>query len=264
MQTTPDIDTADITKRKAPRRSALPHAIALVRSFIYSVFATSWFILVTTLGVWTVLFPPRVVRLATTFWVRGDLFLLWLICGQRMRVIGRENIPKGPALVASKHQAEWETMSLLPLFDQGVVVIKKELTKIPIYGWYAKKLGMIPVDRASGAAALKQMAADARAAMDRGNQLIIFPEGTRRQVGAPPDYKPGALFLYEKLKVPLVPVALNSGLLWPRHRFVRYPGTITISVMPAISPGRPRADVKAQMIHAIETETDRLVAEATA
>ncbi len=260
MPTTPNSDPN--AKRKAPRKAGLPHAVALVRSAIYSVTATLWFLVMTAVGVWSLLLPPHLARYALLSWVWGDLILLRVIVGQKTRVIGLENRPEGGALIAAKHQAQWETMALLPVFDRAVVVIKKELTKIPIYGWYALKFGMISVDRSAGASALKQMAVDAKVAMDRGNQLIIFPEGTRQHVGAPPDYKPGAIFLYEKLKVPMVPVALNSGLLWPRNRFVRYPGTITISILPPIPPGLPRAKALAQLIEAVESETDRLVAEA--
>ena len=261
MPVTPKSDPN--AQRKAPRKAAIPHAIAMVRTTIYSVTATLWFLVMTALGLWSLLLPPHLARSALLAWVWGDLVLLRLIVGQKTRVIGLENRPEGGALIAAKHQAQWETMALLPVFDRAVVVIKKELTRIPIYGWYALKFGMISGDRSAGAAALKKMAQDAQVAMHRGNQLIIFPEGTRQHVGAPPDYKPGAIFLYEKLKVPLVPVALNSGLLWPRHRFVRYPGTITISILPPIPPGSPRAEVLAHLIDAVETETDRLVAEAS-
>ena len=162
---------------------------------------------------------------------------------------------------AAKQQAAWETTALFPMLSKGVIILKKELLRIPVYGWYASHYGMIPVDRSGGSAALKQIAEDGRKAVARGHQILIFPEGTRQLIGAPPDYKPGAIFLYQQLKVPIVPVALNSGLLWPRRRMVRYPGIITVSFLPAIPPGLPRAEAQERMQSAIERETDRLVAE---
>jgi len=247
---------------KGPRRDGLAHAVALVRTTIYSVLATTYFFVITTLCAWVMFFPPERMRRFLFWWARGDLLLLRIICGQRTRIIGAENRPDGPALVAAKHQSAWETLALLPMLPRGAIILKRELMRIPIYGWYARYYGMIPVDRSAGPSALKQLAVDAEKALRKGFQIVIFPEGTRRPVGAPPDYKPGAIFLYERLKVPMVPVALNSGLLWPRGRFVRYPGTITVSFLPAIPPGLPRADAKARLQSAVERETARLIAEA--
>lgn len=245
---------------KGPRRSGAAHWIALVRSGLYSFVATLWFVVLTTTCLWMLLLPPAAMRWAFNAWNASDLWLLRVIVGQKLRVIGRENVPDGPALIASKHQAAWETMALIPLVPYGTIIMKKELMEIPLYGWFARHFGMISVDRAAGPKALKQLAEDSRKALDQGRQIVIFPEGTRRLVGAPPDYKPGALYLYEKLGVPMVPVALNSGRLWPRGRFVRYPGTITVSFLPPIPPRLPRAEARKRLIEAIETESDRLAA----
>ncbi len=247
---------------KAQRRTGIAYAVALVRSVIYSVVATTFFIVMSIICAPAMLFPARHTRFVLTTWASGDLLLLRIICGQKIAVRGLANIPDGPALIASKHQSAWETLALVPMLPRGVVILKKELLAIPLYGWYARYYGMIPVDRGAGTAALKQLAVDAKAAVGKGFQIVIFPEGTRRPVGAPPAYKPGAVFLYDQLDVPVVPVALNSGVLWPHGKIVRYPGTITVSFLPAIPRGLPRAEVKARMEHAIERETDRLVAEA--
>lgn len=249
-------------KEKGPRRPGAGHAVAFARTAVYSLVATAWFITLSVAGAWILLLPRERLRAALIFWARSELFLLRVLVGQRIEVQGRENIPEGAALVASKHQSAWETMAFLPILPRGTVILKKELLAIPLYGWYARHFGMIAVDRAAGPAALKQLAVDAQAVLDRGAQIVIFPEGTRRLVGAPPDYKPGAVFLYEKLKVPMVPAALNSGLLWPRRRFVRYPGTITVSFLPPIPPGLPRAEATRRLEEAIEAETARLVAAA--
>ncbi|MBJ3777183.1 lysophospholipid acyltransferase family protein [Acuticoccus mangrovi] len=250
--------TAD-PSAKGPRRPGLAHAVAVARTAVYAVLATAYFIAMSVGGLWSMLFPARRMRWVMTFWIRGDLFLLRLIVGQRVEILGRQNLPTGPAIVAAKHQAAWETMVLVVLVDKGTTILKKELLAIPLYGWYARFFGMIPVDRSKGAAALKDLVVRARAAMDDGFQLVIYPEGTRRLPGAPPDYKPGTAYLYDQLKVPIVPIALNSGMFWPRRRFVRYPGTITLSVLPPIPAGLPRKEAAQRMQDAIERETDRLV-----
>lgn len=247
--------------QKGPRRPGLAHAVAVVRSAIYSAAATTYFIVMAAAFAWVLLLPPEKAGFLLRWWSKGDLVLLRIIVGQKLKVRGRHNLPKGPALIAAKHQAQWETIALIPLLPNAVVILKKELTKIPVFGWYIRYFGMISVDRSAGSAALKQLAVDARREVDKGRQILIFPEGTRQPVGAPPSYKPGAIFLYGQLGVPMVPVALNSGVLWPRHRFVRYPGTITVSFMPPIPPGLPRAEALARLQSAIERETDRLVAE---
>jgi 1-acyl-sn-glycerol-3-phosphate acyltransferase len=247
---------------KGPRRPWPEHAVALVRTTAYSVVATVFFVLTSFAMAWVFLLPRDRTRFALDWWANADLFLLRLLVGQRTEVLGRENIPAGPALVAAKHFSQWETLALVPLLPSGRIILKKELLAIPLYGAYARHYGMISVDRSAGAAALKQLAHDAAAALAEGAQIVIFPEGTRRPVGAPPDYKPGAIFLYERLGVPMVPVALDSGLLWPRRRFVRYPGIITVSFLPAIPAGLDRRTAQQRLVEAIEGETARLVARA--
>ncbi|MEM0908093.1 MAG: lysophospholipid acyltransferase family protein [Pseudomonadota bacterium] len=251
-------EDGDETQR-APVRGGIGHVIALIRSAVYSVVATTYFLVMTACSFWVAFVPPDKVRQLFRLWASGDMFLLRVLVGQKVKVLGGDNIPGGPALIASKHQSAWETIALIPLVPQGVFILKKELLDIPVYGWFAKYYGMIPVDRSGGSAALKQLSVDAKAALDKGRQVIIFPEGTRQLVGAPPSYKPGAIFLYDRLKVPMVPVAHNSGLLWPRRRFVRYPGTVTVSFLPPIPAGLKRADAQERLKTAIERETDRLV-----
>ena len=247
-----------------PRRSGLERAVALVRTATYSVLATVIFIVMTIICSPVLLFPAQPTRGLLRFWAASDLWILRVVVGQRVEIRHPENIPEGPALVASKHQSAWETLALVPMMPKGVIILKKELLKIPLYGWYAAHYGMIPVDRTAGAAALKQLAVDAQQALDAGMQIVIFPEGTRQRIGAPPDYKPGAIFLYDRLKVPMVPVALNSGVFWPRDGYAKYPGTITVSFLPPIPPGVTKAEAKARLVTAVETETAALVREAIA
>lgn len=246
------------------RRGGFAHRLAVVRSLTYAVFSALYFFTCALVGAWMLLLPQTRMRRVVGLWARGDLWLLRVIVGQRMRVLGGENIPREPALVAAKHQCAWETVALLPLVPRSTVILKHELMRIPVLGVYLRHFRMIAVDRSAGPAALKQLDAAAREAVEAGLSIIIFPEGTRRPVGAPPDYKPGALFLYERLNVPMVPVAHNAGLLWPQGSLARYPGTITVSFLPPIAPGLGRAAARAALIEAIETETGRLVALGTA
>jgi 1-acyl-sn-glycerol-3-phosphate acyltransferase len=190
--------------------------------------------------------------------------LLWelrVVAGTAMAVRGLEHVPKGPLLVAGKHQSLWETFALLTLFDDPAMVLKKELTLIPVFGWYIRKLRMIAVERSAGSAALRGLVARAREERAAGRQIIIMPEGTRRAPDDPPDYKPGAAALYAALDVPCVPFGLNAGLFWPRRRFLRHPGVIVVEFLPAIPPGLPRRDFQARLEQAIETSTRQLVAE---
>lgn len=208
------------------------------------------------------LFTPRSWSMAALkVWARTSLWLLRAIAGVQHEVRGRQHIPQGAALVAGKHQSLWETFALLPALEDPAIVLKRELTWIPLFGWFAVKFKMIPVDRGAAASALKSLIAAARAAVSANRQIVIFPEGTRRAPDAEADYKPGAAALYLQLDVPCVPFALNSGLYWPRRKFLRHPGTIIVEFLPAIPPGLKRREFSAQLEAAIETATAALVRE---
>jgi 1-acyl-sn-glycerol-3-phosphate acyltransferase len=207
-------------------------------------------------------FTPRKWSIrALQTWAKSSLFLLRVIAGIRMEVRGLANIPQGPCLVAGKHQSFWETFAILPLLDDPAMVLKKELTYIPFFGWFIHKFRMIPVERSAGTQALRALVSKGQQAVSDGRQIVIMPEGTRRAPDDPPDYKPGAAALYGMLSVPCVPFGLNSGLFWPRRQFLRRPGTIVISFLPSIPPGLARREFQSRLENAIESETTRLVAE---
>lgn len=230
----------------------------LLRSALFNVLFYVNLALFLLLGSGFFLTPRKWSVAALKVWARTSLWLLRVTCGIAMEVRGREHIPKGAALVAGKHQSLWETFAILPLLDDPAMVIKRELAWIPWFGWFALKFKMIPVERSAGAAALKDLIGKSKTAVDLGRQIVIFPEGTRRAPGAPPDYKPGTAALYLKLGVPCVPFALNSGLFWPRRTFMRFPGTIVLEFLPAIPPGLSRRDFATRLETAIETATSRL------
>jgi 1-acyl-sn-glycerol-3-phosphate acyltransferase len=211
------------------------------------------------------LFAPRSWAMAALAnHARFELWLLKTIVGTKLEVRGRDKLPKGACLVASKHQSAWETFALIPLFRDPALLMKRELFWIPFHGWFSRKFDMIPVDRDKGPAALRRMLRDAKARIADGREIIIFPEGTRRAPGAPPDYKTGVILLYEALGVPCVPVALNSGLFWPRRSLIRRPGTIVVEFLDPIPPGLPKAEFLKRLSDAIETASNRLLAEARA
>jgi len=207
--------------------------------------------------------PRRAFMAVAKSWGRTSNALL-AVAGIRVELRGVEKIPPGALLVAAKHQSVWETFTLLTLFDDPAYVFKRELLWIPVFGWYAWKSRMIPVDRRARGGAISAMVARARAELARGRQIIIFPEGTRTAPGAPPAYRHGIVQLYTAAGVPCLPVALNSGLYWPRRRFLRYPGTIVLEVLDPIPPGLGRQEFAATLEREIETATARLIAEGIA
>jgi len=193
-----------------------------------------------------------------------ELFLLRHIVGLKLEVRGQDKLPRTACLVASKHQSAWETFALIPLFRDPALLMKRELFWIPFHGWFSKKFEMIPVDRDKGPAALRAMLRETRKRVVDGREIIIFPEGTRRPPGAPPDYKTGVVLLYEALGIPCVPVALNSGLFWPRRSLLRRPGTIVVEFLDPIPPGLPKSEFLLRLIESIETAANRLLAEVKA
>ncbi|WP_062227093.1 lysophospholipid acyltransferase family protein [Aureimonas frigidaquae] len=197
-------------------------------------------------------------------WARSSMWLLHHVAGTRSRISGRERLPKGGAIIAAKHQSFWETFALLPELDRPTFILKKELIAIPLFGAYCRRMGMIPVDRSRRGGALAGMLAAAQAAMREGRQIVIFPEGTRSAPGADPNYRPGIHYLYEALEVPVVPVALNSGLFWPRQAFYRRPGTIRAEFLDPIAPGLDKPAFLARLTDEIEARTLDLIRQAYA
>jgi 1-acyl-sn-glycerol-3-phosphate acyltransferase len=205
--------------------------------------------------------PRRSFMRGAKLWARSSLWLLRVLAGIRMETRGREKIPSGGMIIASKHQSLWETFALLTLFDDPAFILKRELMWIPFFGWYTWKGGSVPVNRKAGSQALVQMTARAREEVRHGRQILIFPEGTRRPAGAPPLYKYGVAHLYQSLEVTCLPIALNSGLFWPRRSFIRHPGTIRVEILGPIPAGLPRDEFFKVMQERIEAASDRLLAE---
>ena len=197
-------------------------------------------------------------------WARSSSALLKGICKLDYEVRGLENMPKGGYIFAGKHQSFWETFAFIPLLHDPCYIIKRELIYVPIWGWYAQRAGMVFVSRGKGQVALKEIAVGGAREAAAGRAIMLFPEGTRRAPGAEPAYKFGVTHLYRQLEVPVLPVALNSGLFWPRRKFMRYPGRIVAEFLPPIQPGLSAEDFQEKLVAAIETASDRLLVEAYA
>lgn len=219
---------------------------------------------VTAVAIGLVATPALLLPRGAAVWVIGNLsrLVIWLLkvtAGTRYEIRG--TLPTGPALIASKHQSMWDTIIFTAILNDPAMVLKAELLWIPYYGWFSKKANMIAIDRGAGASAIRRLSAQGKAALAANRQIVIFPEGTRAAPGVKLDYKPGVAALYRQLGVPCVPAAVNSGLYWPRRRFLRKPGTIVLEFLDPIAPGLDRQTFMAELETRIETATTRLLAE---
>jgi 1-acyl-sn-glycerol-3-phosphate acyltransferase len=239
-------------------------AAIFLRSLIYNVLFYAWLVVLILIALPTFLLPRSALLAVVRFWARSSIWLLRVICGTKVEFRGVDKIPAGPLIVASKHQSMWETFALTQFFDQPLYILKRELLWIPFFGWYLRKAGMIGVNRESGGKSLLEMVRRAREAVKSGRQLIIFPEGTRTAVDAPPQYKNGVGLIYAGCNAPCIPVALNSGLFWPRRNFMRYPGTLVVEFLDPVPVGLPRDEFNARVSAAIERASRRLIEDARA
>jgi 1-acyl-sn-glycerol-3-phosphate acyltransferase len=215
-------------------------------------------------GLPTMLFGRRAIFALARLWGAISVWLLEAICGLRLEYRGIENIPPGALLIAAKHQSFLETFALLKYAPDFAIILKRQLTYVPLFGLYLIVSQQIAIDRGRGRQALNQISAAARSVFAAGRQVFIYPEGTRRLPGAPPMYKQGAAALYAATEVPCLPVAVNTGLFWRRRGFLRRPGVAVIEFLPVIAPGLDRATFAKRLQASIETACDRLNAEAIA
>jgi 1-acyl-sn-glycerol-3-phosphate acyltransferase len=219
----------------------------------------AWFLLLT--AVMAIIFLPLLAfpRKATVWmariWARATLWGLKVFAGLGARKLG--NAPKGGVLVASKHMSMWDTLALYLALEDPAIVVKRELLRIPFYGWYLNKAAAIAIDRGAGPDALRRMVHAAEKVLRENRPILIFPEGTRKKPGAPPDYKPGVAGLYNLMNVACVPAALDSGRFW--RGFWKYPGTITLEFLTPIPAGLKRREFMAELETRIEASTNKLL-----
>lgn len=233
----------------------------MLRSLLFNLAFWVWTVAMAIALLPALAFPRQVLLMGVRAWMQGIQSLLRALVGLDYELRGLERVPNAPAIFAFKHQSAWETLSLHLLLPDPAIVLKRELALIPLFGQYTRRAGMIHVDRAQGGRALRSLIKGAQAALDRGQSIAIFPEGTRVAPGAHRPYHPGVAALYLHLKCPVVPVALNSGLFWGRRSFIKRPGRITVEILPPIEPGLERAAFMAELERRLEGATLRLVEE---
>ncbi|MDQ0510578.1 lysophospholipid acyltransferase family protein [Ancylobacter amanitiformis] len=233
-----------------------------LRSSLFLVLLVLWTaLLALTIPYYALRREPRATRRFSRMWAGGVLALLRLV-GVACRTMGEGNRPAGAALYVANHQSTFETIAAATLVPDVAIVLKEELYRIPVFGWFLRHSPMIAIDRAGGGAAMKKMFREGRAAVAEGRSLLIFPEGTRQPVDQRAEFHRGVLLLYKALGVPVVPMVHNAGLFWLAKSFLIRPGTITVSFLRPIPPGLPDAEFMARIREAIYDERDRLVAKA--
>ena len=233
----------------------------LLRSLLFDCVFYLWTALLSVFALPALLVSQRATLWICELWASVSLLLLRLIVGLSYEVRGKHHLPKGAVIVAIKHQSTWETIALWVLLENPAIVLKQSLASIPVFGWYMRRGHAIVIDRDAGPKALKPMVAAARVAAADGRPIAIFPEGTRTPTGARPAYQPGVAALYAQLGLPIVPVALNSGLFWGRRSFLKRSGTVLVEFLPPIEPRLDRRQVMAELERRIEDTTTMLVAE---
>lgn len=233
--------------------------MTLLRSYLFVALFYLWSVFVAVVLSPALLGPRAWAMSLIGMWGRGTVWLLEVCCGIKVEIRGRQHMPTGAALVAPKHQCMFDVFAQFAWLPHACFVMKKELTWIPFFSWFAAKARMIVVDREGHSAALKKLVRDAKDRFADHRQLLIFPEGTRVAPGVKGDYKPGIAALYRELDVPVVPVATNSGVHWPKHGFLRKPGTIVFEYLEPIPPGLKRAEFMRLLEERIETASNKLL-----
>ena len=220
--------------------------------------------LLAIVGLPVLLMDRRKVQAYAKFWTGSAVWLLERICKTQVEWRGLEHLPPGACIIAAKHQSTLETMALTTKGADFSYILKRELMAIPVFGWYLKGAGQVAIDRAKRGQALPDLTRQVREAIVEGRQMIIFPEGTRKPAGAPPEYKSGVAYLYADSGAVCVPVALNTGLFWPRQSLKIHPGKATIEFLTPIEPGLGKSEFLKVLQERIETATEALIKEALA
>ena len=232
-----------------------------LRSLVFVAVFYIWSAFV-AIGMTPVMLMPRGASVwVMRYWGASVTWLLRVICGIKVEVRGRQYIPTGAALIASKHQCMFDIFGAFPLLIDSCFISRKEFIRIPFFGFFIWKSGQILVDREGGSKALKKMTADAQDRLKNARQVVIFPEGTRGEPGVAGDYKPGVAALYRELGMPCTPLALNAGVHWPAHGFLRTPGTIVFEFLEPIPAGLKRAEFMRTLKDRIETASNALITE---
>ena len=259
MVRTPTAGSADGEAEHIPSDRTL---LITVRSVLFNIAFYTAFIALMVFGLPAIASGRRPTMVVVRMWAKCSVWLLQAICGTRVEFRNLHLLPKGASILAVKHQSFLETFALITALDDFSYILKKELGTVPFFGWWVKATDQIELDRSKHGGAIARLQVAVQEKLRIGRQVVIFPEGTRRPVGAPPQYKVGVAALCGKSEVPCTPVALNTGLFWPRHSFRRRPGTVVIEFLPPIATGLKKREFMNALQGAIEPATDALVAEA--
>jgi len=239
----------------------------IIRSIFFNLFFFGGSLLLSLFLFWTLFLPTKkCAQIVSDIYGGYISFIEKYIMGLKLEIIGLENIPKDRAyIIAAKHQSAFETLKIPYMKKLGypAIILKKELTYIPFWGWYPARMGMVAIDRGSGNKAMNSIIKGCKKSIAEGRSVIIFPEGTRTPIGVKKDYKVGIAKVYKELDVPIVPMALNSGVFWGKNSFFKKSGTVTFKFLPIIESGKPPLKMIAELEHVIEEATDRLVANVT-
>ncbi|MBV9250158.1 MAG: 1-acyl-sn-glycerol-3-phosphate acyltransferase [Acetobacteraceae bacterium] len=225
-----------------------------LRSALFNAYFLALTLLLSLAGLGVRLFAPHEVMRLARFWARMVLGGASALCGIRVAVTGRERLPEGAALIASRHESAVDTIIWLLLVPRCCYVLKKELLRVPLFGPLVRLAGMISVDRAGGASAMRALMREGALAAGQQRQIIIFPEGTRAEPGMMLPLQPGVAALAAHTRLPILPVVTNSGRLWGRRAFRKNPGVIQLALLPLIEPHLPRAELMCRLEAALRTD----------
>ena len=239
--------------------------IVFLRSFIFNIAFNGWTLFCTLLFLPALVLPRICVLRVAKIWIYGVVFICEHILGLHIKVVGKEKFSTSPVIFASKHQSTWETIIFHYFLKDPSIVLKRDLEWIPFFGWYLKKLRMVPLSRSkkNGVHDLKNLLKAADKAIVEGRPIVIFPEGTRSKPGQQSTYHSGVASLYLHLNIPVIPIAHNAGLFWPRRGFLKYPGCITFELLEPIQPGLSRQAFMRTLENKIETKTTELIYKGT-
>ena len=237
--------------------------LLLIRSVAFNIAFFAWAFISAILFIPLFIISTRAAQKVGKPWASLSLFFARIFCGIKYEVRGRENIQNIPVIYASKHQSAWDTLIFLTLFPRVAYVLKKELLRLPFWGWYLWRMKMIAIDRSAGASSIKQLIRDGKTALAESRPIVIFPEGTRTKPNSTPDYHAGITAMYSSLGVPVVPVALNSGVYWEKNAFFKKSGTIVIEFLPPIPAGLPKKEFIERLQNVIETASNKLFIDTT-
>ena len=232
-----------------------------IRAFLYYTLFCASMIVNVCLFWFVLLLPSKYVWFFSRRWIKSSCWLLKITCGVKIKARGQEYITKDSVIYASKHQSVLETLFLGYTLIDPIIVTKKEMHYLPIFGWYMARCGSIAIERSRGIKALQKILKNARRKKAKNKSFLIFPEGTRQEIGAKPNYKSGIYILYKNLNIPVVPIAHNAGLFWKKNTFKKTPGTAIIEFLPHIEPGLSKKDFMERLINSIESKTNTLLEE---